>query len=165
MPLPCTAPPPTISWGVWFRKLDFPPSETRGIQSLELDGDINISAWVRSWKAPEFNAVLFSSASLANVSIHHQSRISLLQKTYVLPSPFPSRWKSSLVCCRSLSISLTLTSLLEMLLCCRSQEDEALGFLLPGLWLFSLVLYQGVTSQTPQLSRNLAPTEVFGSKT
>lgn len=70
------------------------------------------------------------------------------------------------VCCRSLSVSLTLASLLEMLLCCRSKEDDALGSLLPGLWPFSLGLYQGLTSQTPQLSKtHLAPTEVFGSKT
>lgn len=32
-----------------------PPCQTLGIQSLVLDGDINVFTWVRSWKAPEFN--------------------------------------------------------------------------------------------------------------
>lgn len=52
--------------------------------------------------------------------------------------------------------------LLEMLQGCRTQEDEVLVSILPGLWLFYLVLYQGLSSKTPQPSKIPAPTEVFG---
>jgi hypothetical protein len=51
-----------------------PPCQTLEIQSLVLGGDINNFTWVRSWKAPGFNGVLYSSASFTNVSNHHKSR-------------------------------------------------------------------------------------------
>lgn len=85
-------------------------------------------AWVRSWKAPEFNGVLFTTpAFLSNVSVHPKSRIPPVQSTHARPSPFQ---KSTEVlsclpfppCCRSFSVSLTLASWR----CCRAADPKRL---------------------------------------